>query len=58
MKFVNYFSSNARQWDKIKIEWRIGGITLFEFKVDVSNQCLKLVVLNLGVRSKCKQCSC
>ena len=30
MKFVNYFSSNARQWDKIAIEWRVGGLTMFD----------------------------
>ena len=43
MKFINYFSSNARQWDKIAIEWRIGGITLLEIKGDVSKKCLKMV---------------
>ena len=35
MKFVNYFSSNARQWDKIAIECRLGGLTLLEIKGDV-----------------------
>ena len=59
MKFVNYFSSNARQWDKIGLEWRIGGLTVWEFKLDVSKRCVKWVVFNLGFRtSKCKRCSC
>tara|TARA_A100001201_G_scaffold79900_1_gene71354 strand:- start:727 stop:909 length:183 start_codon:yes stop_codon:yes gene_type:complete len=60
MKFVNYFSSNARQWDKLAIEWRIGGITLLEIKGDISKKCLKIVVLNLGLRtsSTCPKCNC
>ena len=60
MKFVNYFSSNARQWDKIAIVWRIGGITLLEIKSDISKKCLKRVVLNLGfkIAKDCNSCNC
>jgi hypothetical protein len=60
MKFVNYFSSNARQWDKIAIECRLGGLTLLEIKGDVSKACLKIVVFNLGLRtdSTCPKCNC
>ena len=60
MKFINYFASNARQWDKIKIEVRIGGFTLLEIKGDVSKKCCKFVVLNFGFRTKntCKTCNC
>ena len=55
MNFVNYFASNARQWDKIKIELRLGGFTLFELKGDWSNKCFKFIVFNIGVN---KNCSC
>ncbi len=58
MKLINYFSSNARQWDKIATEWRIGGITLFEFKSDLSKRCFKLVILNFGFRTDRCKCSC
>jgi hypothetical protein len=53
MKLINYFSSNARQWDKIAIEWRIGGLTLLELKGDISNQCFKFVLFNIGVSKNC-----
>lgn len=55
MKFVNYFKSNARQWDKIAIEWRLGGLTLLEIKSDFSKGCVKFVIFNLGFN---KGCSC
>ena len=53
MKFTNYFASNARQWDKISVELRIGGLTLFELKSDFSNRCFKLIIFNLGVNKNC-----
>ena len=53
MKFTNYFASNARQWDKIRIEIRLGGLTLFELKSDLSNGCFKFVIFNLGVNKNC-----
>ena len=53
MKMINYFSSNARQWDKIALECRISGLTFFEFKCDFSNKCFKLVILNFGVGQNC-----
>ena len=48
MKMINYFTTNARQTDKFKLEARLLGITLFELKFDISRRCFKLVVLNLG----------
>ena len=60
MKFINYFASNARQWDKLKIEWRLGGLTLLEVKSDISNQCGKIVIFNFGFKigRTCKKCTC
>ena len=60
MKFINYFASNARQWDKIKLECRLGGLTLLEIKGDVSKKCCKFVVLNFGFKmgNTCKTCAC
>lgn len=48
MKMINYFSSNARQWDKFSLEARVFGITLLEIKFDISRKCFKFVVLNFG----------
>jgi len=53
MKFVNYFSSNARQWDKIAIECRIGGLTLLEIKGDMSRGCAKFIIFNIGFNKNC-----
>ena len=53
MKFINYFATNARQWDKIRIELRLGGLTLFELKSDLSNGCIKFVIFNLGINKNC-----
>ena len=48
MKLVNYFTSNARQLDKFKLEFRMLGFTFIELKFDISRRCFKLVLLNIG----------
>tara|TARA_R100000781_G_C4058030_1_gene120051 strand:+ start:438 stop:605 length:168 start_codon:yes stop_codon:yes gene_type:complete len=53
MKLTNYFASNARQWDKIAIELRLGGLTLIEIKSDFSKGCAKFVIFNLGFNKNC-----
>ena len=35
MKLVNYFTANARQLDKFKLEFRLLGFTFIELKFDV-----------------------
>ena len=32
MKLVNYFTANARQWDKFKLEFRLLGFTFIELR--------------------------
>ena len=54
MKFVNYFTSNARQWDRVALECRIGGFTLLELKFDISKKCFKFVVFNIGCNRNCQ----
>ena len=56
MKMINYFSANARQTDKFKLEARALGITLFELKFDISRRCFKLVLLNFGISTD--NCKC
>ena len=56
MKMINYFSANARQTDKFKLEARALGITLFELKFDISRRCFKLVLFNLGFGTQ--NCEC
>ena len=56
MKIVNYFTANARQWDKFKLALRLLGFTFIELKFDVSNRCFKFVLLNVGVATK--NCAC
>ena len=56
MKFVNYFSANARQTDKFKLEARALGITLFELKFDISRRCFKFVLFNFGFETN--NCKC
>lgn len=57
MRLINYFTSNARQLDKFKLEFRLLGFTFVELKFDVSNRCFKFVLLNVGVGYNC-DCSC
>ena len=54
MNLINYFSSNARQWDKIKIEFRLLGITVFELKSDISKRCFRIVLFNIGIGHNCQ----
>ena len=56
MKLVNYFTSNARQLDKFKIEFRMLGFTFIELKFDISRKCFKFVLLNVGIATK--NCAC
>ena len=56
MKLVNYFTANARQLDKFKLEFRLLGFTLLELKFDISNRCFKFVLLNVGIATN--NCSC
>jgi hypothetical protein len=49
MKFINDWSSNAKQTDKIALEVRIGSLTIFEFSVDVSINYFRLTVLNFSI---------
>ena len=52
MKLVNYFTSNARQLDKFKLEFRMLGFTFIELKFDISRKCFKFVLLNVGIATK------
>ena len=54
MKIVNYFTANARQWDKFKLELRLLGFTFIELKLDISRKCFKFVLLNVGFN--CNNC--
>ena len=56
MKLVNYFTANARQWDKFKLEFRLLGFTFIELKIDISRKCFKFVLLNVGIATN--NCSC
>ena len=56
MKLVNYFTANARQWDKFTLEARVFGVTLLEIKFDISKKCFKFVVLNLGFTTETCKC--
>ena len=56
MRMINYFSANARQTDKFKLEARFLGITLFELKFDISRRCFKLVLFNIGFGTQ--NCEC
>ena len=56
MKIVNYFTANARQLDKFKLELRLLGFTFIELKFDISRRCAKLVLLNVGIATN--NCDC
>ena len=57
MRIVNNFTSNARQWDKFKLEFRLLGFTFFELSFDISRRCFKLVLLNVGIATEnCTNC--
>ena len=57
MKIVNNFTSNARQWDKFRLELRLLVFTFIELKFDISKRCGKLVLLNVGIATEnCTNC--
>ena len=49
MKFINDWSSNAKQTDKIALEVRIGSLTIFELSLDASSKSFRLTVLNFTI---------
>jgi len=49
MKFINDWSSNAKQTDKLALEVRIGSLTIFEFSFDGSKRSFRLTILNLTI---------
>jgi len=56
MRIVNNFTSNARQWDKFRLEFRLLGFTFIELRFDISRRCGKLVLLNVGIATD--NCDC
>ena len=48
MNWINSWGNGARQWDKIAVETRIFGLTIFEFRTDLSARKIRVIVLNFG----------
>lgn len=52
MDFFNGWKSHKRNWDKIDLTLRIGGITLISIKGDWSNKSCLINIFNIGIKSK------
>lgn len=54
INWINSWNTKAKQWDKLGLEVRLFGLTALEFKTDLSDKKIRLVVLNLGFELKVK----
>lgn len=52
MNFFNGWKSYRRNWDKIDLTLRLGGITLISIKADWSNKSYLINLLNMGIKSE------
>lgn len=48
MRFINGWESKNKQNDKVTVVFRVGILTVIEFKLDLSRQKLRIMLLNLG----------
>ena len=46
MRFFNEWNANAKQGDKVGLEFRLGKVTVFCLRFDTSNSWYKLTLLN------------
>jgi hypothetical protein len=52
MKFKNSWKSNAKQWDKIQINVRIGAVTVFNLDIDWSAKKFSLSLMNFKISNQ------
>ena len=48
MNWINSWGANAKQWDKLGTEVRLFGLTVLDFRMDLSFKHIRLIVLNFG----------
>jgi hypothetical protein len=52
MNWINSWNAYAKQWDKINIEIRFFGLTLFNFQTDLSKKKIRFIILNFGIENE------